>query len=149
MDQRSFLKGAMSCAVPVKIEVPAALFAAQSNVIFFVASSLPETRTLTRMRSPTWMRAWNDNDTSVSVTPGPGIFMLKRPDISDAHHMFGPIGGTPPARSISSSLFRTEWNPEIEAKAIASSVVSTCSVLAVSPTEISSYALLSMNPDSF
>lgn len=60
--------------------------------------------------------------------------------------MFGPIEGTPPARSISSSLFRTEWNPEIEAKAIASSVVSTCSVLVVSPTEISSYALLSMNP---
>src|SRR6476620_9019468 len=83
---------------------------------------------------------------SVSVQPGPGIFMLKRPDTSEAHHIFGPVGGTPPARSMSSSVFSTESNLEIEAKAIASSVVSTCSVLAVSPTEISSYVLLSINP---
>ena len=80
------------------------------------------------------------------VHPGPGIFMLNRPEMSEAHHMFGPVGGTPPARAISSSDFRTEWNPEMEAKAIASSVVNTCSVAAVSPTAISSYVLLSINP---
>jgi hypothetical protein len=61
----------------------------------------------------------------VSVHPGPGIFMLKSPEIREAHHMFGPVGGMPPARPTSSSEFRTEWNPEIEAKAIASSVVRT------------------------
>src|SRR5205814_5769209 len=38
------------------------------------------------------------------------------------------------------------WKPEIEAKAIASSVVNTCSVDAVSPIAISSYVLLSMKP---
>src|ERR1035438_6393102 len=92
------------------------------------------------------MRLWNESDTFVSVHPGPGIFMLKRPEISEAHHIFGPVGGMPPARSMRSSEFRTEWNPEIEANAIASSVVRTCSVLAVSPTEISSYVLLSINP---
>jgi hypothetical protein len=61
----------------------------------------------------------------VSVHPGPGIFMLNSPEIREAHHMFGPVGGMPPARPTSSSEFRTEWNPEIEAKAIASSVVRT------------------------
>ena len=69
----------------------------------------------------------------MSVHPGPGIFMLNRPEISEAHHIFGPVGGTPPARSTNSSALSMEWNPEIEAKAIASSVVSTCSVEAVSP----------------
>src|ERR1039457_977848 len=82
----------------------------------------------------------------VSVHPGPGTFMLKRPETREAHHMFGPVGGTPPARSISSSDFNTEWNPEIDANAIASFAVSTCSVRAVSPTEISLYVLLSINP---
>src|SRR5208337_614467 len=98
------------------------------------------------MRSPTWMRCWNVSETLVSVHPGPGMFMLKRPEMSEAHHMFGPVGGIPPARSIRSSILRTEWNPEIEANAIASSTVRTCSVPAVSPTEISSYVLLSINP---
>ena len=28
----------------------------------------------------------------VNVQPGPGVFMLKRPDINEAHHMFGPVG---------------------------------------------------------
>ena len=84
------------------------------------------------------MRFWKESETSVRVQPGPGMFMLKRPEMSEAHHMLGPVGGMPPARSMSSSELRTELNPEMEAKAIASSVVSTCSVPAVSPTEISS-----------
>jgi len=54
------------------------------------------------------MRVLNASEMFVNVHPGPGIFMLKSPDTSDAHHMFGPIGGTPPARSISSSDRRTE-----------------------------------------
>src|SRR5208283_5613788 len=91
VDQRCFAGGARSWAVPEKIGVPAPLTASQSNVTVFVASSLPVTCTLTRMRSPTRMRAWNERDTFVSVHPGPGIFMLKSPEISEAHHMFGPV----------------------------------------------------------
>jgi hypothetical protein len=121
VDQRSFFSGAMSCAVPEKMDIPEPVLASQSNVTLFVESSLAVTCTLTRMRSPTRMRLWNESDTFVSVHPGRGIFMLKKPEISDAHHMFGPVGGMPPARSMSSSEFRTELNPEIDAKAIASS----------------------------
>ena len=147
VDKRSFSKGAMSCAVPEKMDVPVLFLALQSNVTFFVESSLAVTCTLTKMRSPTRMRFWNASDTFVSEHPGPGRFMAKRPEMSEAHHMFGPVGSmllTP--RSMSSSGSRMELNPEIEANAIASSVVKTRSVLAVSPTEISSYVLFSINP---
>ncbi len=93
------------------------------------------------------MRLWNASDTLVSEHPGPGRFVAKRPEMSEAHHMFGPVGSMLlTARSMSPSESRTAVNPEIEAHAIASSVVKTCSVLAVSPTEISSYVLFSINP---
>src|ERR1019366_7813312 len=147
VDKRSFSKGAMSCAVPEKTDAPAPLLASQSNVTFFVESSLAVTSTLTKMRSPTRMSLWNASDTLVSEHPGPGRFVAKRPEMSEAHHMFGPVGSMLlTARSMSPSESRTAVNPEIEAQAIASSMVKTCSVLAVSPTEISSYVLFSINP---
>src|SRR3569833_1244152 len=146
VDQRSFVVGASRSAVPEKIEVPSLLLAWQSKMIFFVASSLATTFTLTRMRSPTRMRFLKDRETLVSVQPGPGVFMLNRPDINEAHHILGPVGGMPPARFVCSSEFSTAWKPEMDANAIASSGVSTCSVDAASPIAISSYVLLSMNP---
>src|ERR1035438_5140690 len=95
VDQRSFTSGARTVAVPENIGVPEPLFASQSNVTIFVESSLPVTRTLTRMRSPTRMRLWNERHMFVSVHPGPGIFMLKSPEMREAHHMLGPVGGMP------------------------------------------------------
>src|SRR3954453_19328479 len=96
VDHRCLVSGASTCAVPVKIGEPEPLFASQLNVILLVRSSFEVTATFTRIRSPTRMRWLKDRETFVSVQPGPGMFMLKRPEISDAHHMLGPFGGSPP-----------------------------------------------------
>ena len=147
VDQRSFFKGAMSWAVPEKIGRAGAIacLAIECN---------PLCRIVLGRNLHLDENAISDTDAIMEreryvrqCASRPGyIHAEKTGDERGAPHVWPCREVLLPARSMSSSEFRTEWNPEIEAKAIASSVVRTCSVLAVSPTEISSYVLLSINP---